>query len=306
MAIKERQPTAYFTGEAQLLNSFLWRGEFDELLARGQAFVTAARQRRDISAMLLAAPAVGQAFASKGRYRDAERVFRETRDAGKRYRNAAMYARTTSMATGMWLATGLHARARELASEAREEALSAQFAATVASASVDLFLLAVRNDAIGEADRLLDDTRQRVAGMAGKGWHGWLFATRLDIARAELALAKRDHGAAIEHARAALELADRHGRTKYIALGAAMLGRVLLAAGQREAGLAALHRGVATARALGDPAVLLRTLEPLLDADGSDALLTEARDTARSIALALPADASEEFLASVSALQIIA
>ena len=113
---------------------------------------------------------------------------------------------------------------------------------------------------------------------------------RLSQARAELALARGAWGEAV---RAATDVIDRAGHgigPKYEALG---LVSESPAAHRLGAKSAVKERGPRwmVARRLADPAVLLESLIVLLEIEGSDALLEEARQTAQRILRAV-SDAS--------------
>ena len=168
--------------------------------------------------------------------------------------------------------------------EARELAHRVAFEPPLVSAGIDLLLIFARSRDPGRAESLFDETARAV--QKASGWHAWKWNMRLWQARAELALAR---GAWTEAIRAATNVVDqsrpRH-RLKYEALGLATRARARHRLGLRQS-VDDAHGAVHVARSLADPAVLLECLGLLLELDGSDALLAEARQTAHSILGAL-------------------
>ncbi len=296
--IKERAGGHYFANEAHLLSAFLWHGDHDELIARGSAYVEAARAQHDIQGMLLVQPAMGLALVGKGLYRDALRLFDEARAGAVRFGNNPMLARTNSMATSMYLEAFDFDEAARLAREARERALTFSFPATSASACIDLLLIAIRSGDMAAAEAQLVETSERVATLEGKGWHGWLFAMRLNQARAELALARGQAEVALDHAASTLAQASHHSRLKYLAIAETTRGRALIATGAHREGVDALRIALGRARRLGDPAVVLRSALALLPEDGDDALLADVRGVVAAMAAELPDTARSSLLAS--------
>jgi len=117
---------------------------------------------------------------------------------------------------------------------------------------------------------------------------------RLSQARAELAFARDAWGQAAEAATHVIDQSRSRHRPKYEALGLITRARAAHRLGAPSA-LRDARAAVDVARRLADPAVLLDGLIVLLDVDGSDALLDEARRTARNIVRAV----SDESLRSV-------
>ena len=122
------------------------------------------------------------------------------------------------------------------------------------------------------------------------GWHEWLWKLRMKQARAELAATRQDWQSAVQLASDAISESRARGRLKYVAVGLETRARALAALGRRGESIADLRASVALARTVGDPALLIRGLAPLVGVDGDDALLSEARATARRILQALPND----------------
>ena len=77
-------------------------------------------------------------------------------------------------------------------------------------------------------------------------------------------------------------------RPKYETLGLWTRARALDALGRRSEAITDLKKGLALARQLGDPAMILRVATALLGIEGNDSLLSETRTTAKKIVAALP------------------
>jgi hypothetical protein len=181
--------------------------------------------------------------------------------------------------------------------EARELAHRIGFEPPLVSAGIDLLTIFARQQDPGRAEALLDETAQAV--QRASGWHAWKWGMRLSQARAELLCARGAWSEAVHAATYVIDQSRLRHRPKYESLGLltrARAGRVLGArSAVKDAGAA-----VEVARRLADPAVLLDCLIIMLEIEGTDALLDEARSTAHEIARAVSDDTLRSaFLASV-------
>jgi hypothetical protein len=84
-------------------------------------------------------------------------------------------------------------------------------------------------------------------------------------------------------------------RPKYEALALTTRGCALAKAGRVRQAIADSRSAAAAARSLGDPAVLLRAVIPLLELEWDETLAAEARGTAERISAALPDDLRRVF-----------
>lgn len=109
---------------------------------------------------------------------------------------------------------------------------------------------------------------------------------RLSQARAELACARGAWDEAVQAATYVIDQSRFRHRPKYEALGLATRARAARRLGARAA-LKDARAAVKAARRLGDPAVLLDCVIVLLELEGTDALLDEARRTAQKIVRAV-------------------
>jgi hypothetical protein len=150
------------------------------------------------------------------------------------------------------------------------------FEPPVVSAGIDLLLIFARSQDAGRADSLLEEMATAVAHAAG--WHKWKWQLRLWQARAELAMARGKPADAIVAAQSVVEQSRLRSRPKYEALGLAVRARARHRLGLRQA-VTDARAAVGVARRLADPAVLVECLRLLLDVDGSDGALAEARRT---------------------------
>jgi hypothetical protein len=120
------------------------------------------------------------------------------------------------------------------------------------------------------------------------GFHGWLWRLRLAEARAELALARGDWDQTLLLVEHAIAQSKARGRVKYHAFGLETRSRALAALGRKHEAIAEARNAVDLVRGIESPALLLRVATRLLELDGDDALLAEARAAARHIIAALP------------------
>ena len=136
------------------------------------------------------------------------------------------------------------------------------------------------------------------------GWHAWKWNMRLWQARAELASARAAWTEAIRAATHVIDQSRPRHRLKYRALGLATRARARHRLEVRRA-VDDGRDAVEVARRLADPAVLLDCLTVLLEIDGSDALLDEARQTAHTILGTLSQESLRSaFLTSLSGKQL--
>jgi tetratricopeptide (TPR) repeat protein len=269
--------------DVQSLNLY-WLGRYAEAIPLAQEAVALARG--DTSGTIETLPDLGLAYASAGRYVEAEQVFAEARRFGREYETWPMLARAIAMSAGWRLSVFDWHTHEALAAEAREMARSANFVPPQVSAGIDLVLNYARRGEVALADRLLPEID---AGMVRAGaWHRWLWRLRAAQARAELSLARGAWDQALEHSEASLAASQTHGRVKYAALALEARAAALLALGRKAEALGDLRRAVELARPSGDPAMLLRVGAALLAVQGDDVLAAEVSAAAAGIHAALP------------------
>jgi tetratricopeptide (TPR) repeat protein len=284
-------------GLARTPLTLYWAGLADEAIQHGSQAVETARAAGDPPFLLYALQHLGLSLSGAGRFDEALRVFDEARAFGRRCGALPLLARATSMSIAPLLSLGDLKGAMARAFDARELAHRVGFEPPLVSAGIDLLMIFARQQDPGRADTLLDETAQAVE--KASGWHAWKWDMRLSQARAELALAR---GAWDEAVQAATQVIDRsrcRHRPKYEALGLVTRARASRQLGAPSA-VKDARAAVKAARRLGDPAVLLDCVIVLLELEGTDALLDEARRTAQKIVRSVSDEALRSaFLTSV-------
>gem|GEM_PF-581951 len=265
-----------------------WQGRTTEALARARESVQAFRSLGDMFAATFGHPHLGLALAACGRYAEAARVFDEARQLGLKHEVWTFLARSMAMSAGFHLELFDFRGNEALAEEARDRARSSGFGASLVSASLDLVFNFARRGEIVRAERMLEESRAAVAQIGG--WHQWLWELRLRQARAELAYARADWSGALSWAEEAISESRKHARRKYVAAGLETRSQALVALGRKTEAIVDLRNAVQLARAMGDPALFLRAATTLLATAGDDALLSEARASARQILAELPTE----------------
>ena len=256
-------------------------GLIDEALIRAFQAVESARASQDPNFRVYALQHLAISLSGAGRYEESRRAFEEMRDFGRRHGVLPMLARGIAMSAGIHIGLGDYARGEELANEARDLARRIGFPPPFVSAGIDLLTVFARSHDPGRAEALLDDVAQAV--VAASGWHGWLWRLRLSQARAELALARGEPQSAIAAATEAIVDSKARSRPKYEVLGLLTRATARKAIGEMPQAIIDASRSVEMARTLGDPAVLLKALNTLIDLDGSDLLVSDARDCTQRI-----------------------
>jgi tetratricopeptide (TPR) repeat protein/predicted Ser/Thr protein kinase len=287
-------------GLARTVISLYHLGLLDEAIERAQQAVDSARVTRDPTFQVYALEHLAVSLTGAGRYAEAARTFQEMRETGRRFGALPMLARGLAMTTGIYVALGDYARAEAAAADARDLARRLAFPPPEVSAGLDLLFIYARTHEPGRADTLMPEVAQAV--VAASGWHGWLWRLRLSQARAELAAARGDWLAAVDFATEGIAESHARSRRKYEVLGYVTRARARWTLGEARAAAEDAARGVALARVLADPAVLLTALGAQLDIAGSDEILSEARAcVVRILAHVEEPQLRERFLAHAAA-----
>ena len=251
-----------------------WNARIGDAIEWAHETLAAARKANDIVSLLVGLPPLGMALSASGRYREAAATFEEARTIGERARNTSLLSRAVSMSTGFHLDIGDVDAAEDLATEARELGhLSGWLPGTV-SAGIDLVACRLRRGDVGGAEQMLEETVRTAAEISGRkpgasGFHDFLWSIRLAWARAEVAAARGAHDEVERWCAEALTRAAG-GRPKYEVAALVTRARSRVERGRRAEALADLDRALGIARALPDPALLLRVAVPRCALDGSD------------------------------------
>ena len=268
-------------------------GELPSALKLAHKILDSARRCGESTALIYALTHHGLALAANGQYLKAAATFDEARECAKSCGAFPLLARATAMAAGWRLDVFDLAKAEALQCEAREIAYEAAFVPSQASAGIDLLMSFARQGNPGRAEPLLREVAEAVVN--ARGWHEWMFRLRLEQACAELALAREDWSTVITRATSAIKQSRAVGRGKYEAAALAARAQALQACGKtREATLDA-SAAWEKARQVGDPALQVRVLAPLLQIIGDDTLVHQLRAIVGKIVSALPPDSRRAF-----------
>jgi tetratricopeptide (TPR) repeat protein len=284
-------------GLARTPLTLYWAGLADEAIRHGLQAVETAKASEDPPFLLYALQHLGLSLSGAGRFDEALRVFDEARAFGTRCGALPLLARATSMSVAPLLSLGDLHGGMARAFEARELAHRVAFEPPLVSAGIDLLMIFARQQDPGRADTLLAATAQAV--QKASGWHAWKWNMRLSQARAELACARGAWDEAVQAATYVIDQSRSRHRPKYEALGLVTRARAAHRLGARSA-VEDARAAVDAGRRLADPAVLLDCLIVLLEIEGTDALLDEARRTSQNILRAVSDEPLRStFLASV-------
>ncbi len=261
-------------------------GQIEQAVELGREDLQRLSRLNDTAATMWGYPHLGLALTASGQYAEALQIFEEARRFGREYEVGPFLARCISVSAGLHLEVFDFVGNLARAEEARDLARSHSFLPPVMSSGLDMLLCFARTQEIGQAEKLAPEVEAAVLKAAG--WHGWVWKIRFAEAQAEIALARGDWAEAVRGATDAMEQARAKGRVKYESLGLWTRGRAMAASGRKHEAIADLGKAIEISRPIGDPAMFLRAATALLEIEGSDALLTEARTTARKILAQLP------------------
>jgi tetratricopeptide (TPR) repeat protein len=268
-------------------------GELPSALRLSRKILDESRRSGESSALIYALTHYGLALAANGEYSDAAAVFDEAREFARSCGAFPLVARATAMAAGWRLDVFDFHTAEALQCEAREIAYEAAFVPSQASAGIDLLMLFAREGNPGRAETLLPEVEDAV--VHARGWHEWMFRMRLEQAQAELALARGDWSTAITRATSAVKQSQAVGRGKYESAALAVRAQGLQACGKTREAMLDANAAWEKARKVGDPALQVRVLAPLLQIIGDDELLRQLRGIVGKVLAALPPDSRSAF-----------
>src|SRR6266576_1343157 len=268
-------------------------GELPSALALARKVLDGARTSGESSALIYALTHYGLALAANGQYSEAAATFDEAREFARSCGAFPLLARATAMAAGWRLDVFDFATAEALQCEAREIAYEASFVPSQASAGIDLLMSFARQGNPGRAESLLPEVEEAVTNE--RVWHEWMFRIRLEQAREELALARGDWSTAITCATSAMKQSRKVARGKYEAAALAVRAQALEASGRMPEAMLDAKAAWEKARKVGDPALQVRVLAPLLQMIGDDNLLHQLRAIVGNVLAALPPDSRQAF-----------
>jgi class 3 adenylate cyclase/tetratricopeptide (TPR) repeat protein len=239
---------------------------------------------------------LGLSLTGLGRHEEAFDVFARGAAQG---RELELQPRFTSRLMNMWAGALREVydieEARRLNEEAIEVARRLSFPGGIVSGRIDLAVLDLLTADVGAAEAVLPELFEAAAGT--KGWHQWLWTTRIGALAAEIELAAGRADTAAEAAREAIERAKRYHRLKYVTAARTALGAALVEQGQPEVAGDCLRQALAEAEKLKHPPSIWKAAAKLaaaLYAAGDDAGAEKASRQARETIDAFAAGLSEE------------
>jgi len=252
----------------QIPISLYWAGRFGEAVEAGQGLLKAARAHADGSMVMNVLAVLGMALGCAGRYRDSAKLFREGEEFGRDHGIARLLARSKCMQAGCALDLGAVDAAYAQTKTALETATTANFAPSIMSTRLDLLLIDIRRGHIGSAENRVAAAEQTLA--TTRGFHGWVWAMRVTLAHAQLALIKGDPDLAFATASSLVEEAKRTGRVKYEVAAMRVVADALVAKQQPDEAMTVLRTAATRVRTITYPALTIDVAGDLL-ALGEDA-----------------------------------
>jgi class 3 adenylate cyclase/tetratricopeptide (TPR) repeat protein len=270
------------THELLGLNEY-WQGAYEVAEEHSRRAYELGNEVQSITPAINGGAQLALSLSALGRADEALSLFERVVALG---RELEAQPRFTSRAMNMW-AGSLHdlfdtADARAKNEEAIALGEKAAFPGSIVSGKIDLLHSDLEIGEVGRAEATLPGLQ--AAAEATKGWHQWLWVTRLARAKAEVALAAGRHDDAIELAGAAIEIAARYYRRKYVVTSRIVLGRALHKAGRLHEAGETLQRALAEAERLKHPATIWNAAARLAQAAyaaGDDAGSQRAHSRAR-------------------------
>jgi class 3 adenylate cyclase len=296
-----------------------WHGLHHYWLGRYEGGVEVARETIEVGKDVYSVPGLvnghanlGLSLTGLGRHEEALEVFKRGAAHG---RELELQPRFTSRLINMWAGTLRELyeveEARRLNEEAIELAGRISFPGAIVSGRIDVAALDLLRGDVGSAEAALPQLLE--AAVATKGWHQWLWTTRIRALAAEVDLAAGRYGAAANAARAAVEQAESCARLKYVAVARLALGSALLGQGDAAAATDVLRQALAEAEALRHPpsiwnasGKLAEALSTAGDAAGAEAAAQRARATLDAFAADLSEQRRERFLAAPQVADLLA
>jgi class 3 adenylate cyclase/tetratricopeptide (TPR) repeat protein len=293
------------------LNDY-WRGDYEAAEASSRQAYELGQEVYSIGAVVNGGAQLALTLAGLGRHEEALGLFERVVAQGK---ELEPQPRFTSRAMNMWAGTLHELFEIEEARQKNEEAIvlgeRAAFPGSQVSGKIDLLYSDIVLGEIGRTETSYPALAK--AADATRGWHQWLWITRLARARAEVALAARRYEEALDLAGEAVALAERYARRKYVATALVVCGRALVALERAPEAVETLRRALAEAELLKQPqtiwaaaAALGEALYSAGDDDGAEQASARASDEIQSFAARLGDERRERFLAAPQLTELLA
>jgi class 3 adenylate cyclase/tetratricopeptide (TPR) repeat protein len=278
-----------------------WRGDHRRALKLSEQSFELGMQTSDLGAVLQGAGHGGMALTGLSRHEEALDWFQRGTTLG---RERELVPRGTSRIVNMWAGTlrelGDLRAARELNEQAREMAREAEFTGAQLAAEVDLLFADLLEGELGNAERNLPELLEAAART--HGWHQWLWAGRLAVARSEIHLGRDEWEKAAGAAEEAVKLSLGPGRLKYACRSRTVFGRAMTEMGRTDEAIEPLRQAVADAEQVGHQPSQWASHAALAEALGRMGRLDEAdveREQAATIVRGFLESLTEEHLSHV-------
>jgi DNA-binding SARP family transcriptional activator len=242
--------------------SLYWEAKFDSSASTGANLLKVARSHSDGSMVMNLLSVLGLSRGCAGHYRESAALFREAEQFGRDHGIDRLLARAACMQTGCLIDLGAIERAQQQAELALEKCSLVQFAPSVVSSQLDLLMLAIAQGQIHQAEAMLPLAASALTDT--KGFHTWIWAMRVELARAQIALFRDDHVQASVHAKAVMGQAEHTGRVKYVVAGQRVLAASHLRQKRPDDAARLLRSAAAAAESVGYPALLVQVAGELL------------------------------------------
>jgi class 3 adenylate cyclase/tetratricopeptide (TPR) repeat protein len=292
--------------EAHLWSSVenYWAGRYETVIGPARRAAALAEETAHVEGMISGPAHLGLGLAGVGRHEEALEALERAATVGA---NLEIQPRFTSRATAMW--AGVLRELYELDASRRlsERAIAlgeeAAFPGSQVSGKIDLLVIDLLTGDVGRAEVNWPSLWE--AAVETRGWHQWLWMTRLRHAKAELELAAGRPEEAATEALEAIGFAKRFRRLKYVAASRTTLGATLLRLDRPHDAGEQLRQALAESENLSHPpsiwaaaAVLAHALGRASDDDGAEAAAGVARSTIETFARGLSVPRRERFLAA--------
>jgi tetratricopeptide (TPR) repeat protein len=289
-----------------------WLGRYDGAVEPAREAIGIGRTVYSIPGLVNGHADLALALTGLGRHEEALALFAQGAAHG---RELELQPRFTTRLLNMWAGTLRELydfdEARRLNQEATEGAARIGFAGAVVSGRIDLMMSDLAVGETGRAELVVPELIEAAA--ATKGWHQWLWMTRLEQAKAEVELAAERPEQAAEAARKAVERARRYGRQKYVVASRVVLGLALLELKQAAVAGDVLRQALTEAETLKHPPSiwraaggLARALNAAGDDAGADAASRQAREMIEAFAAGLSEERRQRFLRAPQLTDILA
>jgi class 3 adenylate cyclase/tetratricopeptide (TPR) repeat protein len=304
MWVPGARPRDYAEAQAWSSIQHYWTGKYEVAVAAGRRATELSEETAFAEGMISGRAHLGMSLAGLGRHEEALPILEQAATEGI---NLELKPRFTSRATAMWggVVRELYEldEARRIAERAIALGEEAAFPGSQVSGKIDLVIIDLLTGEAGRADAAWPALWETAVGM--KGWHQWLWVTRLRHARAEIDRALGRDEEAEAAARDAVETAEKFLRVKYAVASRVTLGNALVSLGRAYEAVEHLRRAVADGHELGHPpsiwkasAAFARALERTGDDSAAEAAARTARETVEAFAAGLSPTRRERFLAS--------